>query len=190
MSEPIAPGNFSRSVDVSRLGDDSLTLAITAEPTERAQLAQAFDLVDLAAFAAEVTLARISGTAQVRLTGRLKATVTQTCVVSLDPVESTVESTFERIYDPAAVVVAEPAAGRGDDDLEDELGFDLEAGDPPDPLVGDRIDVGAAVAEELALSLDPYPRKPGATIPEAFGPEDPVKTSPFAVLRQLRPDQN
>lgn len=189
MSEPIAPGNFSRSVDVSRLGDDRLTLAITADSAERAQLAQAFDLLDLAVFDAEVTLARIGGTAQVRLAGRLTARVTQACVVSLDPVESAVESTFERIYDPAAAVAAAPAAHGGDDDLEDELGFDLEAGDPPDPLVGDKIDVGAAVAEELALSLDPYPRKPGATIPEAFGPEDPVKTSPFAALRQLRPDQ-
>lgn len=189
MSEPIAPGNFSRSVDVSRLGDDRLTLAVTAEPTERAQLAKAFDLLDLAAFAAEVTLARISGTAQVRLSGRLKAQVTQTCVVTLEPVESSIDTTFERIYDPAAEEAAPATHGR-DDGLEDELGFDLEADDPPDPLVDDKIDVGAAVAEELALSLDPYPRKPGATIPEALGPEDPAKTSPFAALRQLRPEKN
>ena len=38
--------------------------------------------------------------------------------------------------------------------------------------------------EQLALRLDPVPRKPGA---EFVQPPEPGEISPFAVLKQLRP---
>jgi hypothetical protein len=45
------------------------------------------------------------------------------------------------------------------------------------------------VAEQLALSLDPYPRAPGAELPPLDEPEEPVapaKPNPFAVLGRLK----
>jgi hypothetical protein len=45
------------------------------------------------------------------------------------------------------------------------------------------------VAEQLALALDPYPRAPGAVLPEAAEagtPGEAKAESPFAVLESLK----
>ncbi len=46
-----------------------------------------------------------------------------------------------------------------------------------------RIDLGQYAVEQLALTLDPFPRKPGA---EFVQPEEPADISPFAVLKAFR----
>jgi hypothetical protein len=43
------------------------------------------------------------------------------------------------------------------------------------------LDLGEAVAEQLALALDPYPRVPGAELPEI---ESDPQERPFAALRR------
>jgi hypothetical protein len=53
--------------------------------------------------------------------------------------------------------------------------------DEPEPLEGDRIDLGEIVAEELALAIDPYPRAPGAELAAAApaaGDTEPVPGPP------------
>ena len=47
-----------------------------------------------------------------------------------------------------------------------------------------KIDLGQYAVEQLALSLDPFPRKPGA---EFVQPEEPAEISPFAALKALKP---
>ena len=56
--------------------------------------------------------------------------------------------------------------------------------DPPDEIVSGKIDLGAVMAEFLALGLDPHPRKPGVSF-EAVAPEG-VAESPFAALGKLK----
>lgn len=51
------------------------------------------------------------------------------------------------------------------------------------PFEGNQIDLGEAAAEQLGLALDPYPRMPGAELPEA---EADVELHPFARLAGLR----
>jgi uncharacterized metal-binding protein YceD (DUF177 family) len=116
------------------------------------------------------------------LRGRLRADVVQECVVTLEPLRSQVAEQFERSY--SAVVEAA--------DLEIEV--DPSSDDPPDQLVDGAIDVGEAMAEQLALSLDPYPRKPGARFAandaaaDVAGPSGEADStdgnSPFAALKQ------
>ena len=55
---------------------------------------------------------------------------------------------------------------------------------------GALIDLGAAIADTLVLSLDPYPRSAGAdaTLKEA-GVMTEEQASPFAVLAKLRKDE-
>jgi uncharacterized metal-binding protein YceD (DUF177 family) len=56
---------------------------------------------------------------------------------------------------------------------------------------GAQIDLGGALADTLALSLDPYPRSAGAdaALKEA-GVLTEEQTSPFAVLAKLRKDDS
>jgi hypothetical protein len=53
----------------------------------------------------------------------------------------------------------------------------------------DGLDLGEAVTQQLALSLDPYPRAPGAALPEDLtgpGEAQAPPESPFAALKTLK----
>jgi hypothetical protein len=95
--------------------------------------------------------------------------------VSLDRFEQPVTGEI----DARAVPEGSANAGAGD---AGEVELDLDAADPPDVFTHDTIDVAAYIIEHLALELDPFPRKPGATF-EYEAPED--DTSPFAALKKL-----
>ncbi len=65
--------------------------------------------------------------------------------------------------------------------------------DEAEPVVGRTIDLGEALAEELALALDPYPRVPGAEAlvagylgPHASFGSTGSRARPFATLAQLK----
>jgi len=145
---------FSRRIELGRLGNRVAVYPIEATPEERQALARRFELLALERLEAEVRLQRV-GERQIRLEGRLAAKVVQACVVTLEPVASEVAERFTILFgseEPQVRVVVE---------LEDEV---------VEPIEGDAIDIGEAVAQQLALLLDPYPRMPGARL-EA-GPGD------------------
>jgi hypothetical protein len=58
----------------------------------------------------------------------------------------------------------------------------------PEPLPADAIDLGEAVVQQLAVALDPYPRKPGAEIPAEYSgaADTDGRGGPFASLARLR----
>jgi hypothetical protein len=108
-----------------------------------------------------------------RAVGRLTARVAQTCVVTLEPIENTIDEPFDILFLPQDVAGAVPA--RPDP---------KEVDDTREPLVNGAADLGAVATEFLLLGIDPYPRKPGA---EFSGPaEDRAADSPFASLSRLK----
>ncbi len=171
-----------RPFQADDLRDDGKTrIVIEATPTECAALAQAYGLSDVAALSGTLSAAKRGPV--VRVTGTLTARVTQTCVVTLEPFEVAIKDKIERDYAPEAYVLA---AWEELSRLE-AAGSQEPPSDPPDPfLEGGKIDLGALLAESLALALDPYPKKPGAEFasPEdlSAGPDE----SPFAVLARLK----
>ena len=173
MSKP-AVGEFSRFVDLERVSDSEVVHEIAATEEERAALAARFELLAIAKLEARIRLRRTRGKAELRLTGRLQAEVTQPCVVTLAPVENTVEEEFTVLYGSA------PATGA--------VEIDPEADALWEPLPDGPLDLGELVAQELSLALDPYPRAPGAVLdPGRNPPEAPEeKVNPFAVLAKLR----
>jgi uncharacterized metal-binding protein YceD (DUF177 family) len=176
---------FSRFIEIDKIGQSGADRSISATAEERRALAERFGLQDIAELSAELSLRRVRGDA-VRLDGKIRAQVTQTCVVSLQPVPAAINETI-------AVNFAEEAAG---DASEVEVVYDLD--DAPEPIIHGRIDIGEAVAQQLALALDPYPRAPGAKIPAAYvgeaeGAEVPSQetegagtVNPFSVLGKLK----
>jgi hypothetical protein len=143
------------------------------EPTRRA-IARSLDLQALGALTADLDLKPWLDGAE--LNGRLRATITQLSGVSLDPFDTDIDESILVRFVPAGSPNAPPPP-------EDEVEMDLEADDPPDVVAGDSIDLAHYVVEHLALSIDPFARKPG----EVFEPPPPeTPASPFAALAALK----
>jgi uncharacterized metal-binding protein YceD (DUF177 family) len=167
---------FKRMVTVGRIGDAGLAQTIKAQPPELAAIAAYLELAGVKALTGEFALERWRGKG-VRVTGTVIADVVQACVVTLDPVDAHVEASFERRFLPPEKLQTE-AEDAG------EIFVDPTAEDPPEPL-GHEIDIGEILIEELALNLDPYPRKAGVAF-QAEAYSEP-RENPFAVLAKLKP---
>jgi len=161
---------FSEPVRLHQIGA-GLTRTIEPDEGARARVAQALDLAALDELSADIDLKpSASGW---RLEGRLRARLAQTCGVTLEPLPVEIDDRFVVSFAEAV----DPDVG--------EIIIDLEEDDGPDLIEDGRVDLGQVVVEQLALRLDPFPRKPGA---EFVQPEEPAEISPFAVLRRLKTD--
>jgi uncharacterized metal-binding protein YceD (DUF177 family) len=158
---------FSRRIEIDRLPRSGEAIHyIVAGEAERAALARRFALRALDRLEARVTLERLAG-GLLRLAADLSADVVQECVVTLEPVASRVEDRFMLLYGHA----------------QDEAGEVVLSGEAElvEPISGSTLDIADAVAQQLSLALDPYPRAPAAAAAAApeMGPSD---ASPFGVL--------
>lgn len=182
--ETVGKPEFSRVVQVSDLGTHSKTLDIAAQPGELAALARRLGVDGLDGLKVQATL-QILPNDDVRLDLQFEATVRQTCVVTLQSMETKVSSSFTTTYSETP----EESWGHDEEEFED-IDEDIE---PPEPLVDGKIDLGEAAVEQLALEIDPFPRVKGATFvgystdPKDAAGEDTGKPNPFAVLAQLKP---
>ena len=157
---------FSRRLPIERIGPVGHGLTVEADAAELARLAERLRLPAVNALTCRFHL-RSAPNRTFIAEGWLDAVVTETCVVSLDEFPLPVSDHF--------VVRFVPAGSESDDidpDSDDEI-----------PYSDGVIDLGEATAEQLALALDPWPRKPDADLPSA-APDGPA--SPFSALRHKR----
>jgi uncharacterized metal-binding protein YceD (DUF177 family) len=175
---------FSRPFEVAQAETLARTVDLEASAAECAALAKDMDVVAIGALKAQLTVTA-APKGQFIVTGRVKGRVTQTCVVSLDPFETEVDEEVEVTFAPPEEVERQEAA-YAERREEDPTGLDWP--EPPDAIDNGRIDLALVAAEFLALSLDPYPRKPGAefALPPELTPAEEEKASPFAALAKLK----
>ena len=177
---------FSYKVNADRLGDREQTIVIEPDKAALERMADANGCLDIGRLRAELTL-KPWRKAGVRVAGSLDATITQQCVVTLEPFEQEISDEIDRTFEPVSSRSRRPR----DLNEEGEIEIDLETLDPPDVMVDGVIDLGALICEQLALGIDPFPRKPGAVfVPEEEkdGGEAEDKPSPFAALAKLKQD--
>ncbi len=160
-------------VAVEDIPDTGLHLEIEAPAAVRPELAEIAELRELLQFSAVFDLIRQGS--RVHVAGQVKARVGQICVVTLEPVENTVEEAVDLKFAPSVGVAdAGPKAVR-------KRARDEE---PPEPLIGGTLDLGELATEFLILGIDPYPRKPGAQF--APLPVEDAGEHPFAALAALK----
>ena len=119
--------------------------------------------------------------------GYVRGEVEQACVITLEPVPETIDEAFKITLVPKGSEFAKRVI---DDSTKSEMVIDPEGDDPPEEFEGDEIDVGSYAEEFFALSLDDYPRAPGAEFSghmEDRGGEDGSE-NPFAALAVLKED--
>ena len=158
---------LSRPLPIAQIGAGGTLREVVAGPEELVAIAARLGLPEVAALTVRFRLAPPHGTIIV-VEGELRARVTQECIVTAEPFEAEIAETFRVRFVPEA------------DIADDDAPIDLDADDDL-PYFGGVLELGEAAVEQLALALDPYPRRPGAVMPfdadEAEGPGNP-----FAVL--------
>ncbi|MFC0282982.1 DUF177 domain-containing protein [Camelimonas abortus] len=164
---------LSHVVRVSTLPRGGARVTVEADEAARARMARAFDLRALPYMKATFTLG--GDARRLRVKGRLRAEIRQTCVVTLDEFDSAIDEDIDLVFSEDAP--PEGVNPNFDDDGDGRV-EDIE------PIIDDRIDLGALAAEYLSLAIDPWPRRPGASF-DWKDPED--GDSPFAALRRLKP---
>jgi uncharacterized metal-binding protein YceD (DUF177 family) len=161
---------FSRLVSLIRVGPEAFRQRIEATPEERERLSRRFDLLALDRLVASVELRRESGEV-ILMEAAFEAEYVQSCAITLEPIRGAISDRFSLVYGP----------------VQDEEEREIElTGDEPgfEPLTGDAIDIGEAVAQELSLAVPAFPRDPEASIDEMI--EGEPMEGPFASLAHLR----
>jgi len=159
---------YSEPVRLHQLGT-GVKRTLEPDAAARARIVKALDLASLDVFTAEMALAPSSS--GWRLSGRVRASLAQTCGITLEPLPLEIDAPF-------VLTLAEAV-----EEDSDEIVITLDD-ESPDLIENGQIDLGQYAVEQLALRLDPFPRKPGA---EFIQPPEPAEISPFALLKQLRP---
>ena len=165
--EPPGGVPLSHVIRIAEIGSTGETIDITATPAQCAAIARQLKIPHVGALDGRFVL-EAEQQNRFLATLHLRARVSQICVASLEMFEVRLYEEVTLIFVPADDLSA------FDDDPEspDEIPFD-----------GTVIDLGVALTEQLALSLDPYPRRPDAMLPaEAQAARD----NPFASFFKQR----
>ena len=165
---------FSRIIDIRQVNDEPIVL----EPTEaeRKRLAARFQLSEVKAMQATISLRQEGNSVEAK--GHLDASIMQACAISGEDFPVT-------ISEPIALRFVPPGAAH---DPDEEIEITADDCDEIE-LEGTSFDLGEAVAQSLALAIDPFAEGPDADRARAehnLGGD--VASGPFAALAALKKD--
>ena len=165
-------------VAVEKIPDTGLHRDLEADQATRAAIADVGGLREVLSVQASLDVTPLRG-GRFHVAGHVRARIGQTCVVTLDPMESDIDEPIDLIFAPPDQI---PQMAALVDEAEET---DEDTPDPPEPIENGIIDLGRLATDALYLGVDPYPRKPDAVfepLVEAPDPED----HPFAALKALK----
>lgn len=172
MKKENAEKELSYPVDVRTITGKGKHVRFTASENECKALAKRFELPAVKDLSVNI---RIKKVGFIQMEGEIKARITQTDVVTLEPFDSVISEKFRVFFE---VDKPENIRQAIDIDMDDE---EIE------PVRGGIIDCGAVAAEQFGLALDPFPKKSK----KVFVYEDPLSKEeekalhPFAGLKKL-----
>ncbi|MGA7457871.1 MAG: DUF177 domain-containing protein [Methyloceanibacter sp.] len=179
MTSEAEPAPLSRIFKVNEIKDGASGEIIATEAEMKA-IAGLLDLARLKVLTLDYRFNHC-GSGRLRLTGRLKADVTQTCVVSLDPVDARIDVPLEvEFWAEALLQTSETST---------ELPGSVVQLEGAEPIVCGQIDLGSVAHETLATSLDPYPKREGVSFDWSQAEPNQAQeaqSGPFAALAALK----
>lgn len=185
MNRPMTgPDPWRAPVTVAHIPDTGLHRELEASAAERQAMTDLAGVREILSAQASFDVVPKSG-GRVQVTGHVRARVGQTCVVTLDPMESEIDEEVDLIFAPEGEVrrLAD-LIEEGQDDEEPP-----EVADPPEAIVNGIIDLGRIATDALFLAIDPYPRKPGVVFEAEVTGLDP-EDHPFAALKALQDNKH
>ena len=177
---------FAASFDLGTVRDRTIEVPIEPGPAERVGIAHWLGIDSVQALKANIRLSRV-GADEYVYDGRFEADVVQACVITLEPVPSHISGEIHRTFKvlPRPSTRRRKAAVEPPPAIPAVIDLSMAEDDGPELLDHPVTDLAAPLLEELALSLDPYPKAPGAAFaapPEPLAPAE----NPFAVLEKLK----
>ncbi|MCP5083407.1 MAG: DUF177 domain-containing protein [Alphaproteobacteria bacterium] len=175
--ETLVTFEFSRPLEISELEHGQIVRELTADTTELSALQQRYDVEALWSASASLTISP-EAEGVVKVTGFVRADLSQICSVSLEAVE-------EAINEPVSITYLPP----GVDEPNVATDSPLETQEDYEPFDGMSLELGEFVVQEIAAAIDPYPRKSGVVFGNQgqLGDNAPEeRDNPFAVLQKLK----
>ncbi len=168
----MAAPEFSRRFDVRQV--EGRTLQLVASEDERKALARRFELVRIDRLEARIALTRSGETVTAK--GTLEADAVQSCAVSAEDLPVAIRETMDVRFVPAR------------DDMPEEVELSAEELDDIE-YRGAEFDLGEAVAQTLALAIDPFATGPQADeARRKAGLLGEGEAGAFAALKALKRD--
>jgi uncharacterized metal-binding protein YceD (DUF177 family) len=172
------PDPWRVPVAVEQIPDTGVHRDLKADATIRQAIADVGDLREVLAAEASFDVTPMSG-GRYHVAGHVRARIGQTCVVTLEPMESDIDEPVDLTFVPPDQI---PEMAALIDEAEHSSG---DTPDPPEAIENGIIDLGRVATDALYLAVNPYPRKPEAVfepVVEVTDPED----HPFAALKALK----
>ncbi len=184
---------WSYLFDTEELEDKPVKLVISPSLDEKVLIARRLGVGSLERLSSELRVAKIPGSMVVHVAGTLKADITQTCVVSGEPLSSHIEEGFDGWFADKAVAVSLAKARQEKMIAKGQSEVPLvEEHDDPEPIIDGQIDLGELSVQYLALAVDPYPR--GAEVSVEYSSQTQEEggfsfKNPFAALKEWKTKQ-
>lgn len=165
---------FSHIVRLSEIGSKPQTGKFAADAEERNALALRFDIPRISSMTATYKL--VAGERGIAFTGSLASDLHQSCAITGEAIPVKIRDEFDILFVP------KPDPG----DLDEEIELTEDECDIVEYEQA-QIDLGEAIAQTLYLSLDPYPRGPGADeVARKRGLKSEAEAGPFGALAALK----
>lgn len=175
------------------------TVKMVAGAEHLKPIAERLGILEIKSLSAEIRLTLQNAGHILNITGNFKAEVVQECIVTLQPVTSVIEDSFEAWYADHDKAVSFNRAKHNMKAMEegDEVQI-LEEKDDPEALIDGQVDLGEVVVQFVSLALNPYPRAEGVASDAAEAPQPievtkksagaaSLRPNPFAALKNWRP---
>jgi uncharacterized metal-binding protein YceD (DUF177 family) len=177
----VVSDSLEYSVSFEDLPAEGLWVSLTAGDAERSALAERLDVAEIEKVGAEIELAWVRdqmGRRLIAITGEVHASLTQICVVTLNPLPAELDCVIDlRMTDRPDVAEPDWEADHDDDD-------------PPEYLPEGAIDLAEVIAQQLSLDINPFPRSPDLPYQDVSaggdGDHADAPEKPFAGLAALR----
>jgi uncharacterized metal-binding protein YceD (DUF177 family) len=176
--DPIKPDPWRVPLAVAQIPDTGLHRDLAADEAICRAIADVGDLREVLSAQASFDVTPKSG-GRYHVAGHVRARIGQTCVVTLEPMESDIDEAIDLTFVPPEQIPEMSA-------LVDEAAHsDGDTPDPPEPIENGIIDLGRVATDALYLAVNPYPRKSDAVFEPLVEAEDP-EDHPFAALKALK----
>lgn len=178
---------FSKSLSVDKISTAVSSYNLCASEVDCRNVAERLGIISIEKFTSQLNVKRIASLKAIYIEGNIEAKLAQPCVVSGEPVEESVNDSFESYF-----VFSEEALQKLEEDDPKFLEEDLEV------IEGDTIDVAELVTQYLSIFMNSYPRKSdvdlstyerkGITLKTEEEMEEELQAAknPFQVLKSLK----